>query len=144
MEEDIEHLKELKIELENMSITGPTSEDRLNAHRKSLAISNILNELERLQKENEKLKEQVNMFDVAYSGSIKESKKWFDIAHDSIPKQVIRDKFKRINETKIKSDKINARNYMIFGDTERATGWFINLDYIEKILLDVPGYKIGE
>ena len=92
MEEDIEHLKELKVELENMSITGPTSEDRLNTHRKSLAISNILNELERLQKENEKLKEQVNMFDVAYSGSIKESKKWFDIAHDSIPKQVIRDK----------------------------------------------------
>ena len=56
MEEDIEHLKELKIELENMSITGPTSEDRLNAHRKSLAISNILNELDRLQKENEELK----------------------------------------------------------------------------------------
>ena len=67
-----------------------------------------------------------------------------DELNDSIPKQVIRDKFKRINETKIKIDKINARNYMIFGDTERATGWFINVDYIEKILLDVPGYKIEE
>ena len=61
-----------------------------------------------------------------------------------IPKQVIRDKFKRINETKIKINKTNARDYMIFGNTERATGWFINIDYIEKILLDVPGYKIGD
>ena len=33
---------------------------------------------------------------------------------------------------------------MIFGDTDRATGWFINVDYIEKILLDAPGYKIEE
>lgn len=92
MEEDIKHLKELKVELENMSITGPTSEDRLNAHRKSLAISNILNELERLQNENEELKEQVNMFDETYSGAIKESKKWFGIARESIPKSVIQDK----------------------------------------------------
>ena len=61
-----------------------------------------------------------------------------------IPKQVIRDKFKRINETKIKINKTNARDYMIFSNTERATGWFINIDYIEKILLDVPGYKIGD
>ena len=61
-----------------------------------------------------------------------------------IPKQVIRDKFKRINETKIKINKTNARDYMIFSNTERATGWFINIDYIEKILLDVPGHKIGD
>lgn len=57
MEEDVEHLKDLKVELEDMSITGPTSEDRLNTHRKSLAIASILKELDRLQKENEELKE---------------------------------------------------------------------------------------
>lgn len=62
----------------------------------SQALKIVLNELDRLKKENEKLKEQVNMFDEAYSGAIKESKKWFDIAHDSIPKQVIRNKLKDI------------------------------------------------
>ena len=56
------------------------------------SLKNILNELDRLKKENEELREQVNMFDEAYSGAIKESKKWFDIAHDSIPKLVIQDK----------------------------------------------------
>lgn len=88
------------------------------------SLKNILNELDRLQKENtclkkeideaynyvigyenlkeenEELKEQVNMFDVAYSGVINESKKWFDTAHDSIPKQVIRDKIEELKEEK--------------------------------------------
>lgn len=57
-------------------------------------------------------------------------------------KKEIKEKFKKINETKIDLNKINARDYMIFGETETATGWFINIDYIEKILLDVPGYEI--
>lgn len=94
-----------------------------------------------LQLENEELRKEVN----------EENKRCMllaiekqDLIENSIPKQVIRDKFKRINETKIKINKTNARDYMIFGNTERATGWFINIDYIEKILLDVPGYKIGD
>lgn len=91
MEEDIKHLEDIKENFEYSleHRTSLTNEEYLNAHRKSLAISNILNELDRLQKENEELREQVNMFDEAYSGAIKESKKWFDIAHDSIPKSVI-------------------------------------------------------
>lgn len=126
MEEDIKHLKELKVELENMSITGPTSEDRLNAHRKSLAISNILNELERLQNENEELKEQVNMFDETYSGAIKESKKWFGIARESIPKSVIQDKIEKFrckltwgyNDWKY-DEKIYQAEYKIIYDIEK-------------------------
>ena len=116
MKEEIEHLKDLKVELDNMSITGPTSEDRLNTHRKSLAILNILNELDRLQKENKKLKKQVNMFDEAYSGAIKESKKWFDIAHDSIPKQVIQYKIEKLNDVSNAEeleDIMDGKNYTI-------------------------------
>lgn len=58
----------------------------------SQSVETLLNLIEKLQKENKELREQVNMFDEAYSGAIKESKKWFDIAHDSIPKSVIEDK----------------------------------------------------
>ena len=100
-------------------------------------LINILNELERIQKENERLKEKHKITCKLNVGLLENMK-------ECIPKHVIRDKFKRINETKIKIDKTNARDYMIFGNTERATGWFINIDYIEKILLDVPGYKIGD
>lgn len=141
MEEDIEHLKELKIELENMSIKGPTSEDRLNAHRKSLAISNILNELDRLQKENEELRKFI-LEGVTIEKSPYQNYRLDFLRENFIPIKEIKEKFKKINETKIDLNKINARDYMIFGNTEMATGWFINIDYIEKILLDVPGYEI--
>lgn len=104
------------------------------------AIENVLNRLEQLEKENKEYT--VRLTDEQYRKVIEIAQK--DIIKDTVPKSVIRDKFKRINETKIKTDKINARNYMIFGDTDRATGWFINIDYIEKILLDIPGYKIEE
>lgn len=132
----------------------------------SQALKTVLNELDRLQKENYNLnKESQKYFDILMDKTqeieelkFKERSRTIGeygaveihdlinqtLSKDYIPKKVIRDKFKRINETKIKSDKTNARNYMIFGDTERATGWFINLDYIEKILLDVPGYEIGD
>ena len=57
----------------------------------------------------------------------------------------IKDMFKKINECKIRTDgKVNAKDYMIFGNTSRATGWFINLDYIEKLILKEVGYGIGE
>ena len=57
----------------------------------------------------------------------------------------IKDIFKKINQCKIRTDgKVNAKDYMILGDTDRATGWFINLDYIEKLILKEPGYGIGE
>ena len=101
-------------------------------------LQSLLNRLEQLEKENKELKEQIYIHEIFPPSELELKLK------DSIPKSVIRDKFKRINETKIKLDKINARNYMIFGDTDRATGWFINVDYIEKILLDIPGYKIEE
>lgn len=97
-----------------------------------------------LQLENNQLKRKI--FDLYNSSGEYEKAKCIMTKElrEYIPKQMIRDKFKRINETKIKINKTNARDYMIFGNTERATGWFINIDYIEKILLDVPGYKIGD
>lgn len=57
MEEDIKHLEDIKENFEYSleHRTSLTNEEYLNAHRKSLAISNILNELDRLQKENEQL-----------------------------------------------------------------------------------------
>ena len=104
---------------------------------RELSVLKLCEIIEKLQKENERLKEKHKITCELNVGLLENMK-------ECIPKHVIRDKFKRINETKIKIDKTNARDYMIFGNTERATGWFINIDYIEKILLDVPGYKIGD
>ena len=94
-------------------------------------ISKILNELERLQKENEELKRQVNMLDEAYSNSIKESKKWFDITYDSIPKQVIRDKIEELNKDIIKMKKAKDRNEYI---TIKEIVWDKTISILKELL----------
>lgn len=53
-------------------------------------LENLKNKNIELIKENEELRNQVKMLDEAYSGAIKESKRWFDIAKDSVPKDKIR------------------------------------------------------
>ena len=143
MEEDIKHLEDIKENFEYSleRRTSLTNEEYLNAHRKSLAISNILNELDRLQKENEELRKFI-LEGVTIEKSPYQNYRLDFLRENFIPIKEIKEKFKKINETKIDINKINARDYMIFGKTEMATGWFINIDYIEKILLDVPGYKI--
>lgn len=111
MEEDKKLLEEMK---ENC-LKGKNYDDKAR-YLKAQAIENILNELDRLKKENEELKEQVNMFDEAYSGAIKESKKWFDIAHDSIPKQVIQYKIEELNDVSNAEeleDIMDGKNYTI-------------------------------
>lgn len=56
MEEDIEHLKDIKENFDyNVKYRTSLTEEYLNAHRKSLAIQNILNELDRIQKDNQVL-----------------------------------------------------------------------------------------
>ena len=92
MEEDIKIVKEIKKEFITKMKKDITHNDNQIRYRNIQALQNILNELDRLKNENEELREQVNMFDEAYSGAIKESKKWFDIAHDSIPKSKIENK----------------------------------------------------
>lgn len=118
MEEDIEHLKELKIELENMSITGHTSEDRLNAHRKSLAISNILNELDRLQKENEELKKDNN------HQWEERCRLTFDIEKNFISKDKIREKIKDLEDNMI----------LFTNDKEKFNRYKYARDVLEKLL----------
>lgn len=62
-----------------------------------IGISNqlaIVHLIERIKE----LEEQVKILDEAYTGVIKESKKWFDIAHSSIPKQKVKDKIEEINK----------------------------------------------
>ena len=71
------------------------------------AMANILAEREQKDKQIQELEEQVKMLDEAYTGTIKESKKWFDIAHNSIPTQVVIDKIK---ENKQILDKTNDGN----------------------------------
>ena len=60
-----------------------------------------------------------------------------------IHKDVIREIFKRIDKCKIRTDgRISIFDYMIIGETSRATGKFINLDFIEKVILNEDGYSL--
>ena len=62
-----------------------------------IGISNqlaIVHLIERIKE----LEEQVKILDEAYTGVIKESKKWFDIAHSNIPKQKVKDKIEELKK----------------------------------------------
>lgn len=72
------------------------------------AMANILAEREQKDKRIQELEEQVKTLDEAYTGVIKESKKWFDIAHNSIPKQVVIDKMGELNKEIKSCDEIDA------------------------------------
>lgn len=73
------------------------------------ALENILAEREQKDKRIQELEEQVKMLDEAYTGTIKESKKWFDIAHNSIPKQMVIDKMKENKQILAKTNDGNLR-----------------------------------
>lgn len=72
------------------------------------ALENLLSEREQKDKRIQELEEQVKTLDEAYTGVIKESKKWFDIAHNSIPKQVVIDKMEELNKEIKSCDEIDA------------------------------------
>lgn len=101
--DDIELIKNLiennKIEIKNVSVG--------QEFRLLRTLQNILAEREQDKARTQELEEQVKTLDEAYTGTIKESKKWYDIAHNSIPKQVVMDKIK---ENKQILDKTNNGN----------------------------------
>lgn len=61
---------------------------------------------------------------------------------DAISKDVLKEKFKKLNKA-TKGENF-LQEYMILGNSGRATGWFINLDFIEKVIFDEPGYILKE
>ena len=84
------------------------------------SMQNILAEREQKDKRIKELEEQVKTLDEAYTGTIKESKKWFDIAHNSIPKQVVID---TINENGFE---VYTREY---GNVE-----VVSIDVLQELL----------
>ena len=77
-------------------------------NEENLRCANYAIENNELKKRIQELEEQVKMLDEAYTGTIKESKKWFDIAHNSIPKQVVIDKMEELNKEIKSCDEIDA------------------------------------
>lgn len=98
MEEDIKHLEDIKENFEYSleHRTSLTNEEYLNAHRKSLAIKNILNELARLQKENEELKNRL-YWRISYCQEL-EKDLFENCSNYVIPKQIVKDKIEEIQE----------------------------------------------
>lgn len=74
------------------------------------AIEHILSEREQDKNRIKELEKQVKILDEAYTGVIKESKKWFDIAHSSIPKQKVKDKIEEIKLSGGSNGKDNVEN----------------------------------
>ena len=89
IEEDIKFIEEMIKEYKTFGdLHNPDYED----------TDKIYEALENMLKRIKELEEQVKILDEAYTGVIKESKKWFDIAHSSIPKQKVKDKIEEINK----------------------------------------------
>ncbi len=96
MEEDIKHLEDIKENFEYSleHRTNLTNEEYLNAHRKSLAISNILNELDRLKKENEELHKEIDRMKSLDLYKLVEDWKTGQL----IPRQKIKDKIEYLDK----------------------------------------------
>ena len=77
-------------------------------NEENLRCANYAIENNELKKRIQELEEQVKTLDEAYTGTIKESKKWFDIAHNSIPTQVVIDKMEELNKEIKSCDEIDA------------------------------------
>lgn len=81
-----------------------TSNDRVIA----IKFAIMQQQINEKDKQIQELEEQVKTLDEAYTGTIKESKKWFDIAHNSIPTQVVIDKMEELNKEIKSCDEIDA------------------------------------
>lgn len=75
---------------------------QINCDTMNIYLENILNELERLQRDNNALEMthdyDVNMIDEVKGEYVKLSKEFKTLKNDSIPKQVIRDKLEELEE----------------------------------------------
>jgi len=65
------------------------------------------------------------MLDEAYTGAIKESKKWFNIAHQSIPKSLVKEKIEWLE------DNILDNEYASGSDMDIAE---YQIDILKRIL----------
>ena len=92
IEDDVNELKSIM----NLRTESGFAYSQKNTLKLQKSIRNVLAEREQDKKRIQELEEQVKTLDEAYTGTIKESKKWFDIAHNSIPKQVVIDEVKRL------------------------------------------------
>lgn len=93
IEEDIKYVKEM-LEIARVffkAVKAETNYKDVDDVAFCNAVEHILAEREQKDKRIQELEEQVKTLDEAYTGVIKESKKWFDIAHNSIPKQAVID-----------------------------------------------------
>ena len=79
-------------------------------NEENLRCANYAIENNELKKRIQELEEQVKTLDEAYTGTIKESKKWFDIAHNSIPMQAVIDKIKELKLSGGSDGKDNVEN----------------------------------
>lgn len=66
----------------------------MNAGKKAFEIIN------KQKKEINVKDKEINILDEAYSGAIKESKKWFDISKNSVSKETIKNKIKELNDNR--------------------------------------------
>ena len=104
IEDDVNELKSIM----NLRTESGFAYSQKNTLKLQKSIRNVLAEREQKDKRIQELEEQVKTLDEAYTGVIKESKKWFDIAHNSIPKQVVIDKMEELNKEIKSCDEIDA------------------------------------
>ena len=109
MDSEVKSLKNILAEREQMLKARDVANDSIIAHKFAV----MQQQLEQKDKRIQELEEQVKTLDEAYTGVIKESKKWFDIAHNSIPKQVVIDEVKRLSDMFNKTTEGRIQKYTV-------------------------------
>lgn len=129
MEEDIKVLEEyLNYEVTKRKLSGC----------EILAIENLIARNKELEEMNKKLESRKYMLN-AETGEVTA----IPIDNNYIPKSKVIEKIDILEKCTTNIDrKVNLTDYMIIGETERAVGRFVNLDFIKKVLLEEPGYDI--
>lgn len=122
--------------LEDITITSFNCSNiiYLNLEEVNKALENLIQENKELKETNKKL------YELCQGNAMQE---FINNECGFIPKSKVKEKIEILEKCTTKIDKkVNLTDYMIIGETERAVGRFVNLDFIKKVLLEEPGYDI--
>ena len=105
------------------------------------AIQGLLDLYNKEKKKNKRYEKYLRNKDIEHEKNLEYIET--EIETDYIPKSKVREKIEILEKCTTNIDrKVNLTDYMIIGETERAIGIFVNLDFIKKVLLEEPGYDI--
>ena len=112
-------------------------EKSINAHQ------GLLDLYQKEKKKNKKLKKENEELDQKFKYAVPDEIVAENYIHKDKIKEIL-DGLINYKSPSANTNSVDLFEYMIIGETERATGRFVNLDFIKKVLLNESGYNIQE